>query len=87
MRFFVQSVVCLLVLTVSTGDGSPNGAPGVACATMVPRHNVASQACQANYIIETNQPTYDVNNNIQGRHDEAKSCVKAILSSSSRLRH
>ena len=76
MRFFV------LLLCFQLGYGYPNGAPASTCDSMMPEHDVASQQCQANYLLETEKNEFNNNDAIRSNCGENDFSLSDIVRSS-----
>jgi hypothetical protein len=70
MKALVYQCLFFIVIYIKSTYHYPTGAPNSACATMTPQHGVSSQACSANYIIQSDKTQYYTNDTIHSKYKQ-----------------
>ncbi|CAF5053685.1 unnamed protein product [Rotaria sp. Silwood1] len=64
MNSFIYHLLIFVSVSIKSGHGYPYGAPSSTCASMVPQHEVSSQPCSSNYIIESDKVQYSTSDTV-----------------------
>jgi hypothetical protein len=70
MKSFAYQWLFFVLIYIKSTYHYPTGAPTQACTTMIPGHNVSSQACSANYIIQADKTQYYTNDTVRSKYKQ-----------------
>ena len=65
--FLYQWLFVILICTKSVHSFDDGAPPGV-CGTMMPGHDVSSQPCSANYLIQADKAQYGIGETVRSKY-------------------
>ena len=57
----------LILICITLGYSHPDGAPNIACSSMMPQHDIVPKQCQSKYIIQSDKTEYNTNEIIRSK--------------------